>query len=109
MKKQSIKELGYDSIMIDNELFAAVYVLEKIIGYEDERVFLTYREWLENDSIYLFRATIRGNQIRMNQYEYERYHEFVDNLKNGYPVEKYGILMQTVMNPIEKSNLCLLE
>lgn len=109
MKNQSIKDFGYDSIVIDNELFAAVYVLEEIIGYEDERIFLTYRDWLENDPIYLYRATISGNQIRMNQYEYMQYHKFVDNLKNGNPGKKYEILMQSVLNPVEKSNLCLLQ
>jgi len=109
MKKHDIKEFGYDSILLDDEIFAAVYVLEEIIGYEDERIFLTYRDWMENDPIYLFRATIRGKQIRMNQYEYKRYHEFVNNRKNGNPTEKYGILMESVMNPVDKSNLCLLE
>jgi len=109
MKKRDIKDFGYDSIQLDDTIFAAVYVLEEIIGYEDERIFLTYRDWLENDPIQLFRATIRGKQIRMNQYEYKRYHEFLDNIKNGNPTEKYRILMESVMNPVEKSNLYLLE
>lgn len=109
MKKQSIKDFGYDSIIINNELFAAVYVLEEIAGYEDERIFLTYRDWLENDPIYLFRATISRNQIRMCPDEYMRYHEFVDNLKNGNPGKKYEILMQFVMNPVAISNICLLQ
>ena len=109
MKKRDIKDFGYDSIQLDDTIFAAVYVLEEIIGYEDERIFLTYRDWLENDPIQLFRAIIRGKQIRMNQDEYIKYHEFVANHKAGNSTGKYEILMQTVEILVEKSNLCLLK
>lgn len=105
MKERSIKELELNSIMVDEQYFVAVYAIEEIAGYENERIFLTYLDYLNSDSVYLFRATISEKQIRMSPDEYERYHEFCYKISNGISADKYKILNRFITKPVPKENL----